>query len=204
VSFDRVVSDPDGTIASAEVTLADGTVLSGATPQHAFAEPGRYPVTLTVTDDSGLVARDTLEVIVTGADGQLPPRIVSSGALIAKVGEPYSYDADRRIDAMADGPVVFGVADDNTASGAQVDPATGEVTWIPQLPGRVRLVVFAAHEGSTATTRQYVELEVLPGDLRSYAIGSGCAGAPGPSSAWALIGLVGLAVRRRRSRAPRS
>jgi YVTN family beta-propeller protein len=48
-------SDPDGTIAGYAWNFGDGHSASdgGARPAHAYAKPGRYQVTLTVTDQEG-------------------------------------------------------------------------------------------------------------------------------------------------------
>ena len=54
--FDGSAShDPDGTISRYAWTFGDGTSTpnGGVTPAHVYARPGRYRVTLTVTDDSG-------------------------------------------------------------------------------------------------------------------------------------------------------
>ncbi|HSC03251.1 MAG TPA: PKD domain-containing protein [Solirubrobacteraceae bacterium] len=54
VSFDgRASSDPDGTITSYAWDFGDGVIGTGATPTHAYADPGTYTVRLTVTDDAG-------------------------------------------------------------------------------------------------------------------------------------------------------
>ena len=46
-------SDPDGTIVSYDWDFGDGTTGTGPQPQHTYAAPGVYDVTLTVTDDAG-------------------------------------------------------------------------------------------------------------------------------------------------------
>jgi PKD repeat protein len=54
VSFDASAStDPDGSIASYAWSFGDGSTGSGVTAEHAYAEPGLYTPTLTVTDNRG-------------------------------------------------------------------------------------------------------------------------------------------------------
>ena len=61
-------ADPDGTIASYSWNWGDGSATgSGVTASHAYAAPGTYAVTLTVTDDRGGQATKTANVIVTHA-----------------------------------------------------------------------------------------------------------------------------------------
>jgi len=57
--------DPDGTISAYRWTFGDGSSGSGVTTTHAYAAPGTYPVTLTVTDGPGAQASDTALVSVT-------------------------------------------------------------------------------------------------------------------------------------------
>lgn len=62
-------SDPDGSITAYRWAFGDGGTASGATARHTYAEPGRYSLTLTVTDDEGATGEDTQTVIVGAQDG---------------------------------------------------------------------------------------------------------------------------------------
>lgn len=54
VHFENDTKDLDGIIADYTWTLGDGTTIEGVDEfNHSYAEPGRYTVTLTVTDDDG-------------------------------------------------------------------------------------------------------------------------------------------------------
>ena len=52
--------DPDGTIASYAWTFGDGATSTAASPAHTYAVSDIYTVTLTVTDDDGTPATDTV------------------------------------------------------------------------------------------------------------------------------------------------
>lgn len=64
-SFDSAASaDQDGTIASRSWTFGDGATSTAANPVHAYAGPGTFNVTLTVTDNGGLSDSQTKQVVV--------------------------------------------------------------------------------------------------------------------------------------------
>ena len=59
VSFDGAASSDSnsgGSVSSYSWSFGDGTTGSGATPTHTYESPGLYTVTLTVTDNYGLVS----------------------------------------------------------------------------------------------------------------------------------------------------
>jgi PKD repeat protein len=60
-------SDPDGALKAHVWDFGDGNTAEGADVEHAFAAPGTYKVTLTVTDDAGSSCSstsDAMEVFV--------------------------------------------------------------------------------------------------------------------------------------------
>ncbi len=77
--------DPEGAIASYAWTFGDGGTATGATPSHTYQNAGTYPVTLTVTDGSGLTGSVSHSVDVTGGGG--PDRACRSSAPAASPEE---------------------------------------------------------------------------------------------------------------------
>jgi len=65
IVFDAVDSfDPDGTIVSYMWDFGDGETGSGVSPEHTYKKPGRYNVTLVLTDNNGNTYSKTITVNV--------------------------------------------------------------------------------------------------------------------------------------------
>jgi PKD repeat protein len=105
VPFDgRASYDVDGSITSYVWTFGDGATASGATAGHAYALPGTYVATLSVTDDAGATTVDTAEVAVYGdepAAGATERISVGDGG-----GEAYGFFGSFAPAMSADGRVV--------------------------------------------------------------------------------------------------
>lgn len=70
-SFADSSSDPEGPITARSWDFGDGTSSGAANPSHAYANPGTYSVTLTVTDVGG--ATHTMTRSVSVSTGSSPP-----------------------------------------------------------------------------------------------------------------------------------
>ncbi|MFH1022588.1 MAG: PKD domain-containing protein [Planctomycetota bacterium] len=95
VVFDGTAStDPDGIITRWTWNFGDGApAQDGATPPHVFGAPGRYTVTLTVTDADDLTASDACAVTVLArpvieAGPDLEILVCETGAFTASGSDP--------------------------------------------------------------------------------------------------------------------
>ncbi|WP_157961589.1 PKD domain-containing protein [Acuticoccus kandeliae] len=117
VQFDgRASSDADGAIIRYDWDFGDGERGIGSAPAHVYRRPGRYPVRLTVTDDSDTIrntAEDTMVVLVNAA-----PIADAGRNQIAAPNETVTIQGDRSIDP--DGDIVaheWTLGDGATATG---------------------------------------------------------------------------------------
>ncbi len=94
VEFSSAASkDPDGTIVSFEWDFGNGTTSTEPNPTHTFTEPGTYEVTLTATDDHGLVAQDTsVRVEVKEAE----PTVLTVGAVTYRLYDRHEIGSTER------------------------------------------------------------------------------------------------------------
>ena len=95
-TFSAANSTDDGSIESYEWAFGDGANATGETVEHAYAEPGNYNVTLTVTDDAGNTdtTNRTIEVTVPTT----PPAAAFTVDSSATAGENVTFDASESSD----------------------------------------------------------------------------------------------------------
>ena len=85
VTFDGTASgDGDGSVVGYDWELGDGTIGTGAVVSHAYAVPGRYTATLTVTDDDGGTGTASATVVVT-------PPVATGDAVSVRFSGGLSY-----------------------------------------------------------------------------------------------------------------
>ena len=66
VNYDASSSyDPDGTISNYLWTFGDSATGAGVTTTHVYATPNTYTVTLTVTDNAGLIGQNSAQIVVS-------------------------------------------------------------------------------------------------------------------------------------------
>jgi PKD repeat protein len=101
VGFDSSGSaDPDGVIVSTEWTFGDGSTSSLPAPAHVFTEPGDYAVILTVTDNDGLTATDSVLISASAPPNELPVAVAAAqptsgyAPLTVAFSSADSYDPD--------------------------------------------------------------------------------------------------------------
>jgi PKD repeat protein len=96
-------SDPDGTIVSYDWDFGDGSTGTGPQPQHAYAAPGVYDVTLTVTDDAGDTSAPATTTATIDPANQAPTAD-PNGPYTGTVGVPVTFDGSGSSDP--DGTIV--------------------------------------------------------------------------------------------------
>ena len=135
VSFDGTASyDPDGTITSYAWTFGDGNTSTEDIPEHTYASPGTYTVTLTVTDDGGLTNTTSQSVTIDEA------------ALTISLYVPPTVTTDVPFTLTA------------TVKGADGNPIVGLTVYI-YADGDSLPVAFATTDGSGLATFTRAETE---------------------------------------------
>jgi PKD repeat protein len=146
--------DVDGKVTAHVWDMGDGTVLMGTNISHTYAEPGRYTVSLNVTDDSTVannMASDTLQVRVNAPPAPIftiPERPMSVSEA-AELSAAASGDADGTIlSYMWD----FG------------DGATGEgpdVSYAWTTPGVYSVALTVTDDSGTASATQSITQQIV-------------------------------------------
>ena len=119
VTFDASSStDSDGSIAAYAWSFGDGDTASGVTATHTYSETGTFTAKLTVTDDDGLTASATQDIVVQGyaPDAQFSVS-AQSGTLF------FTFDASASTDSY--GSIVsyaWDFGDGDTGSGGKRHP----------------------------------------------------------------------------------
>jgi PKD repeat protein len=156
-------SDPGGTIVNYEWSFGDGESASGATPSHTYAKPGRYTVTLKVTDAEGKTGKVSHTITVAEAP---PTAAFSVTTLSPTAGQPVAFDGSASNDP--EGPIAsygWSFGDGESASGA-----TPSHTYDHAGDYTVTLTVTDA-EGKTGKVSHLVRIaEVAP--LASFSVTS--------------------------------
>lgn len=97
VSFNSDQSTDDGTIVSFEWDFGDGGTSTEANPVYTFNTAGTFTVTLTVTDDQGLMDNDTLEIVVTSLNAP-PTAVANSNVTTGPAPLQVNFTGDQSID----------------------------------------------------------------------------------------------------------
>ncbi|TFD12071.1 PKD domain-containing protein [Cryobacterium sp. TMT1-2-2] len=92
--------DSDGTITSYAWNFGDDTTATGATATHSYATAGSYPVTLTVTDNSGASTVTSRTIDATDPPANVPPT-----AAFSYQATPLTIATDASASADSDGTI---------------------------------------------------------------------------------------------------
>ncbi len=114
-------SDPDGTIVSYFWDFGDETNSTGEITTHTYVDSGDFNVTLTVTDNIGLISRKSIEITILNRP---PIASFTENATTVLVGEFISFNATASYDA--DGTIVeyfWDFGDSTNATGILVTHA---------------------------------------------------------------------------------
>jgi len=161
VRFDASASrDPDGGLVDYAWDFGDGSQVSGPQVSHVYRAPGRFDVTLRVTDHSGLANASAEDSLVVTVEPELrvnePPIAIAGGNRQAVVGMPLRFDASRSSDR--DGGIVrydWDFGDGGTAQGI----AASHTYWQPGTY-RLTLTVTDGSGAANATAQDFATLEV--------------------------------------------
>jgi PKD repeat protein len=146
--------DPDGSVAAYAWDFGDGATAAGPKVTHPYAAPGTYPVTLTVTDDTG---HDDVFASEVTVDEQVPTKLrISATPNPVEAGTPFQIGGRLvRADTGAYVPgqvlTVLRRRAGNTRWGRAAElrtPANGLVTFTDSQPRNTEYLI--RHTGNAA------------------------------------------------------
>ncbi len=201
VQFVSEFGDEDGVVVQKRWFLPDGSVVTDSDPVRSFTRVGLHKARLVITDDRGLTATDTVEVLAT-RNGALPPTIFSTPRREAVAGQAWAYDEDGRAAARGGpglvwelGKVVAG-SRVNAPEGMTVEPETGRVSWTPRLDQLGEHTVSLAVTNAAGTDVQDFTVTVLGNESVPAPTGCGCGAGGGAPIVLAALTLL---LRRRKT-----
>ncbi len=129
--YDAAAADPDNdpltfALVQAPIGMGIDPVSGQVSWTPSISQLGNQAVTIQADDGRGGIAEQSFVIIVTAPPNR-NPIFTSTPILAAAVGLAYTYDADAS-DLDAD-PLTFSVV--HSPAGMSIDPATGQVSWIP-------------------------------------------------------------------------
>jgi serine protease len=144
-------SDSDGSIASYIWSFSDGGSASGVTASRRFATAGTHSATLTITDDKGTTATQTVNVTLAA---NAPP-VAVLGLESAEGLAPFNVALDGRGSSDSDGTIaswVWSLPGANPAAAAVASPTVQYAT-----PGEYTAqLTVTDNKGSTATSTRTI------------------------------------------------
>ncbi len=147
-SYQVIAVDPEGqkisySIASqaSGMTINTNGLISWSNPQ-----PGRYPITVVVTDPYG--ARDQQSVVLA-VSGK--PSFTSTPIINGTVNQPYTYFAQAK-DSGGD-TITYNLS--QAPQGMTINTQTGEINWQPSQESVENITVEAMNEDGSVATQSY-------------------------------------------------
>nr|WP_243436148.1 PKD domain-containing protein [Acanthopleuribacter pedis] len=134
LTFSVQASDPDGDPLSVVWTTGDGTTLEGVQVNHAFAQPGTYTVTATVSDGRGGSDSATGSVTVTGGGSENGAPSITNGSVPTQAIVGVAADFQLEVSDPDGDPltVTWAFGDGGGATGASVShsfSSAGTFNW---------------------------------------------------------------------------
>ena len=157
IGFDGSASvDLDGRIQALSWSFGDGTEAPGATASHAYSSPGRYPVELRVTDDSGSACAQASVRAEARVNARPKARISASSkqAYLDGAHDLIRLDASGSSDPEG-GPLTYAwdLGDGTRARGVRIDHGYAR-------PGRYRVTLSVRDDSGTACAEATDSLEI--------------------------------------------